>query len=134
MKKVSNSSNLIILNKKNQFLLTKRSPIECEPNKWCMPGGGVELGESFEEALEREIMEEINSKIIEYTYFKSYYVFDKHEIRCVYFYGTIDDSNIKLDEESTEYKWYNKEEINDLEIAFKQKMVLNEFIKEKLKK
>jgi len=132
MLKTIDSANLIILNNKNQILLAKRSPIEIEPNKWCIPGGSAELNESFEQTIEREILEELNAKILEYTYFKSYFVFDGIAIRCVYFYGKIDDSNIILNEESTEYKWYNPEEIKDLEIAFQQKTTLKDFIEEKL--
>ena len=33
------------------------------PNAWVMPGGHVELGESLEEALIREIHEETGIKI-----------------------------------------------------------------------
>jgi len=46
----------------DQVLLAKRAR---EPGKgtWTLPGGMVELGESLEEALKREIMEELSLSI-----------------------------------------------------------------------
>lgn len=39
---------------RGELLLTRRS----DNGKWCMPGGGVEPGESLSEAGEREVLEE----------------------------------------------------------------------------
>jgi len=43
--------------KGNDFLLVKR---KVEPRKgcWCIPGGGVKLGETIRDAITREILEE----------------------------------------------------------------------------
>ncbi|MFQ6056991.1 MAG: NUDIX domain-containing protein, partial [Methanosarcinales archaeon] len=63
----------IILNEKEEVLLLKRSKIlENEPGMWSRPGGTVKFGESVEEALKREVKEEIYVDIeivrfLEYT-------------------------------------------------------------------
>lgn len=50
----------IIINDKNEVLLIKRSAnLENEPGKWARPGGKVEFGETVEEAVVREMGEEL---------------------------------------------------------------------------
>jgi len=46
----------IIVNEKNQILLQSRS----DRDKWGLPGGCQELGETFEETVIREVKEETN--------------------------------------------------------------------------
>ena len=51
-----------IVNDKNQFLLQKRNKIP-EKGYWSIPGGKVEMFETFEEAVVREIKEETDLTI-----------------------------------------------------------------------
>lgn len=52
-------STIIVLNNKNEVLLQKR----IDTGDWGIPGGSLELGESFEEAAHRELYEETGLKI-----------------------------------------------------------------------
>lgn len=52
---------VIIVNKKNEILIGKR--IGTFVPKYSIPGGGLEVGETFEEAAIREIKEETNLTI-----------------------------------------------------------------------
>jgi len=47
----------LVLNQDNQLLLVKRS-VEPARGKWCLPGGFIEIDESIEEAVLRELEEE----------------------------------------------------------------------------
>ena len=47
-----------LISQKEQYLVARRSPTEKHPGKWEFPGGKVEPNESFQKAIEREIMEE----------------------------------------------------------------------------
>lgn len=50
----------IIINDKNEVLLLKRSKsLAFEPGLWARPGGSLEIGESLEDAVAREVKEEV---------------------------------------------------------------------------
>lgn len=121
----------IVVNKKSgKFLLIKyvdkksESTTNLEEGFWVMPGGGVEEGETFQEALSREIYEEtgisqieiskcILSRVVyldltskaDYYYERYYLVYTDEE--------TINDNNLTTLEKEVikQYKWWNKEEI-----------------------
>ncbi len=46
-----------------RFLVIRRSPAVVAPGAFCFPGGGIEAGESEEEALVREIREELDAAV-----------------------------------------------------------------------
>lgn len=48
---------VIILNNKSEILVAKRRGSHAA-SKWSIPGGGLEMGESFEECAIREVQEE----------------------------------------------------------------------------
>jgi mutator protein MutT len=56
---ILNFANACILNEKNEILIQRRK----QENAWGLPGGAMELGESVEEALRREIKEETGLEI-----------------------------------------------------------------------
>ena len=58
-----NGVGVIILDNKNRIFVGKRkdNPVD----KWQMPQGGVDKGESYLEAMKRELMEETSIKSIE---------------------------------------------------------------------
>ena len=47
-------STVLVLNSQNKLLMMKRS----DSNKWGVPGGAMELGETTEETARRELLEE----------------------------------------------------------------------------
>lgn len=63
MKKLVKVVGAIIENENNEILCALRSPDMSLPNLWEFPGGKLELGESYKEAIEREIMEELDCSV-----------------------------------------------------------------------
>ncbi len=49
----------ILINRQRQFLLTSRPPGKAYAGYWEFPGGKLEIGEGVEQALRRELQEEI---------------------------------------------------------------------------
>ncbi|MCB9017986.1 MAG: NUDIX domain-containing protein [Paludibacteraceae bacterium] len=60
-----------ILNERNELLLCRR---KYDPYKGTLdlPGGFVEFGETAEEAIAREVMEEVGGKVVSADYFESF--------------------------------------------------------------
>lgn len=54
----------IIVNDHGQILACQRSQQSSSPGKWEFPGGKIELGETTQTALKREILEELGAQII----------------------------------------------------------------------
>ena len=102
-----------IIQKENKILATKRGYGEFI-NMWEFPGGKIEPGETKEEALIREIKEELNIEInvdkfaidIEYQY-PNFYLF----MSC--FMCSIKEGSMELLEHN-DSKWITKEELNTL--------------------
>lgn len=102
-----------IIQKENKILATKRGCGEFI-NMWEFPGGKIESGETKEQALVREIKEELNIEIsvdkfaidIEYQY-PNFYLF----MSC--FMCSIKEGSIEFLEHN-DGKWITKEELNTL--------------------
>ena len=58
----------LIFSQDNKLLMGKKDPAKggVYPDCWHIPGGGVDEGETFEEALRREIKEEVGLDISSY--------------------------------------------------------------------
>ena len=130
--RISNPVDLIII-RGNKILLAKRNEEELGfEGTWSIPGGESETNESIEEALHREIKEELNCKITKFNYFKSYCLklVEDCILRAFYFYGDIE-GEIKVNAELSEFKWFdlNNPQLLKLNFAFNQKEVIKDFIK-----
>lgn len=51
---IAPGSAIIVLNEHKEILLQLRS----DTNDWGLPGGGMEMGDSFEETAQKELFEE----------------------------------------------------------------------------
>lgn len=122
----------IISSKDKKVLLTKRSSLIIEGNKWCLPGGSVEKFEKAEDALKREIKEEIGCEII-----SSKFLFHREEImkklnshNIVLVYKIKVEEKFKPNFEVSEIKYFDKKEIKNLDFAYGQEKILERYFKE----
>jgi 8-oxo-dGTP diphosphatase len=64
----------VITNEQNKILLCRRSVKKANPGKWEFPGGKLEGNESSEQAIIREIKEELDAEFIIQKPLKSFHV------------------------------------------------------------
>lgn len=121
---------IAILVKDNKVLLSKRN-IMPEKNKWSMPGGHIEIGETAVHAIRREMKEETNLSIKNLKflrYFDEIVPRSKIHAICLIFTGK-GKGKIKLNKENTKIKYFSKKEIKNRSLAFYHKKILLEFFK-----
>ena len=105
----------IIINDKDEVFCCRRGPGRFLEGKWEFPGGKVEAGETPEEALVREIKEELDSDIVVEEYIDTveydYPVFHL-SMRC-YFCKLIS-GKLTL-KEAEESRWLTRDTIDDVQ-------------------
>jgi len=128
----------IITNSRGEILLGKRSKNHpFYPGLWCLPGGIIEFGETLEQAIKREVKEEIgvkikiiknSKKVYEYLPIKGKYSKKKFKmhgytlaIKCKMISG-----KPKPLDETSEVKWFKPSEIKKMKLAYNHNKILVE--------
>ena len=146
-----NGVGVIILNNENKVFVGKRkdNPV----NKWQMPQGGVEKGESYLSAMKRELYEETSIKSIDilreidgfFEYelpknlvgiiWKGRFRGQKQKWFITRFIGNENEINLQTEnQEFIEWKWIMPDELPRTIVDFKKKMyvelleILKDFI------
>lgn len=116
----------IIKNNDGKILIVKRHPkSRTDPKMWELPGGKVEKGEHFTDALVREIKEETNldvdvgdfAEAIQNDYIH------KRTVQLMMYLENVE-GNVKISEEHTDWMWASLEDVKQLEISTSFKKML----------
>ena len=116
----------IIRNSDGKILIVKRHPkSRTDPEMWELPGGKVEKGEHFADALVREIKEETNLDVNVGDFCEAIQNDYPHK-RTVQLMMYLDDINGsgEISDEHTQFKWASMDEIRSLELSTSFKKVL----------
>lgn len=106
-----------IIKSNNTFLICQRSESMSLPLKWEFPGGKVELGESLENCLLREIKEELHVAIsVQEALTPIIHHYDSFSITLHPFICHITDGTITLTEHIN-YKWVERDELIVTDLA-----------------
>lgn len=101
----------IIENENKEILCALRGPEMTLPNYWEFPGGKIEDGETKEEALKREIKEELGCTINVYEQIEdTTYEYAKVIVRLETFMAKVI-SGTPVITEHAEIKWITREEL-----------------------
>jgi 8-oxo-dGTP diphosphatase len=127
MEKIQRIEATAFILKNNKLLILKRSENKkVLPGYYEMPGGGIEFGESPEEAIKREIKEEtgLETKILNPYCTFSDVINNKQYIDIQFYAKIIGEDDVKLSDEHTEYKWISRDEINNYKFSDQMKEVI----------
>ena len=114
-----NSINVVaaIIKKDNLYLIVQRNKKKHLGLKWEFPGGKVQSNETFEEALTREIKEELNILITMYSKIADKkYKDDKIDIVLHYYLCTKHSGIMKLNEHEN-FAWVTKKNFDKYDFA-----------------
>ena len=105
------------------ILLVRRGQPPAE-DLWAIPGGSVEIGETLQEAAEREILEETGIRIRASKPIYTFEVIDRDAAGKVRFHYVIVDlvadyvmGEPSPGDDAIEARWVSAGEINDLEVS-----------------
>lgn len=108
----------VISDCEGRLLACRRSSEQSQPGKWEFPGGKIEVGEDAEDALVREISEElgcaiqVNSSlpVVEHRY-------PEFSIRLIPYFCQLEDGEIPQIMEHAEMRWVTLTECSGLDWA-----------------
>ena len=117
MKKQVHVVGAVIENEQGELLAALRSHVMTLPNCWEFPGGKIEAGETRQEALRREIQEELECMItVGQAVEDTTYEYDKVIVRLETFMATIVEGN-PVAAEHAELRWITRDQLDTLEWA-----------------
>ena len=131
MFKMRKATACIIKNNKEEVLLQKKTlDYPVYPGGWTFFGGQVESNESVNNAITRELKEEIGIKISPKFLFSSNYPLNNKPNEVHVFLASLNDlSKISL-KEGAGFGFFSKEELKDIKLTPDAKVILNKFFKE----
>lgn len=131
--RASNTVDAIIIDKqsKSKVLLIKRGN---DPFKgyWALPGGYIEMSETLEESIKREILEETN--IVNQTFYQYKTFGNPHRdprgrtITTIFYCFYANDEDHHAGDDAADIKWFDIKDIALL--AFDHAEILKEFCKD----
>jgi len=115
--------SVALIEKDGKILMgNKASGVGPYPDTWRLPGGGIEEGETPEDAVKREVMEEVGLEVLEVEKIGIYedeepnkngemihYVFNMFKVKI--------SGNEKVSEEFPEINWIEKDKLNEYPLA-----------------
>lgn len=121
-----------VIFKDNAVLLVKRKNPPCQ-NEWAIPGGKVKLGETLQQAAEREILEETGVKIKANHSIYSFDLIEKDTEGNILFHYVIIDlaadylsGVLQAKDDALEAQWFSNEEIKKININKTTRLMLQE--------
>lgn len=130
------SKAIIVHNGKVLLLLRDNIPTIYAPNKWSLPGGGGENGESPKQTLFRELKEEIDIAPKNFSFLGEFQDTARREADFLYFAKLTDKEarRLKLGDEGQKMEFFSFDELKNLDIASKSASYLKKYVEKLIPK
>ena len=124
------SVKVIIRDDEGRILLLKRSmSSKGNPGKWELPGGKVDPGEGFEEALIREVAEE-TGLTISLSRVAGAAESETNQKRIAYLIleGRLEEGKVRLSPEHEEFRWVHPPELSAIDVSPQFRPILQTYL------
>lgn len=119
----------IIRDEDNKILIAQRNLKKSQGGLWEFPGGKIEPGETREQAIVREIKEEMNIEIkVEKYLAEKVFEYPEKTINLIALKCRIVNGKIKLNEHE-DIRWISKKEFDDFDFAPADSFILERLLK-----
>ena len=118
---------LIIKNAKDEVLILRRAGSAHATGFWCLPGGKVDYCDTVEESAVRELQEETSlvCNSLRFLFYQDSLPPEPGGMHCINLYFACAVSRtVVLNNESSEFAWISREDIDEYEIAFRNDVAL----------
>ncbi len=117
----------IITNESGKVLLLKRDATSYGNDEWCLPGGKIDFGQTAEDAVAREVIEE-TSLVCREMKFLFYQDSLPDENLELHFVNLVFECNaegkVQLNHESSDNAWVDSGSMRNYKIAFRNDEIL----------
>ena len=121
----------VVFKERKVLLVLRRNPPA--ENQWSIPGGCVELGETLQEAAEREILEETGISIRAGETVYTFDVIERDDNGRIRFHYVILDlaadyisGEVKAGDDAVDVSWFSSEDVNDRRVSPATRRLLKE--------
>ena len=120
----------IISDAEGKVLLLRRAQTGYGCGEWCLPGGKIDYGQTAEEAIKMEIYEETSLRCLSVTFLFYLDTLPTERMNTHYitlFFECAVEGNMRLNEESDEFVWIDRNQLNQYVIAFQNDEALQKY-------
>lgn len=121
----------IIENSNGQILILRRANTKFGEGGWCLPGGKIDYGQTIEEAVELEILEELSMQLVSarFFFYQNSLPPELGGLHYINFYFLcIINGDLRLNDESSDFAWIGPSDLQKYEIVFKnEEAILRHF-------